>query len=142
MKTSARNHWSGRVLSTQLGAVNAEIRVSLQGGAEIVASITLDSARKLGLEAGKEVVVLVKATMVLLIVDLEGYELSARNQLQGIVMKVIEGPVTADLTLELESGDHLTSTITRSSLETLGLSPGMKVTAAFKASAVFLGVKI
>lgn len=142
MKTSARNQWSGRVKSVHFGAVTAEVCVALEGGAEIVSSITIDSAKKMALEAGREVLVLVKAPMVILVLNLEGYMLSARNQLTGEVIEVRQGPVTADVTLRLEGGDQVTASITSDSADTLGLSPGVAATAVFKAGSVVLAAKV
>ena len=141
MKSSARNQWVGKVVSVELGAVTAEIRVRLGGETEIVASITVDSAKRLALENGKEVLVLVKAPMVILALDFEGYAISARNQLLGEITEIKAGPVTADVTLKLHGGDHVTSSITSESCQTLGLTIGMPAIALFKSGAVVLAVR-
>lgn len=48
------------------GAVMAEVVVTLDGGQELVSVITADSARRLGLVAGRRVTVVVKSTEVML----------------------------------------------------------------------------
>jgi molybdopterin-binding protein len=69
VKISARNILKGTVKSVNHGAVNSEIVIELPGGQEIVSVITKSSAENLGLEAGKEVCAVVKASNVMLAVD-------------------------------------------------------------------------
>lgn len=138
MKSSARNQWVGQVITIQFGAVTAEVLVALRGGAEIVATMTVDSARRLRLESGKEVLVLVKASMVILALDFEGYAISARNQLAGEITAIQWGQVTAEVTIRLSSGDQVTASITRESCQTLGLQLGQSAIALFKAGSVML----
>ena len=61
MQLSARNRLRGLVRSVSVGAVTAEV-VALIGDQEIVAAITPGSAESLGLKAGNEVTVIIKAT--------------------------------------------------------------------------------
>jgi molybdopterin-binding protein len=69
MKISARNLLKGKVKSITPGAVNSEVTVELKGGQEIVSVITKGSAENLGLAAGKEVYVVIKASNVMIAVD-------------------------------------------------------------------------
>ena len=64
METSARNQLRGTVRSVTSGAVMAEVVVEV-GGSEIVAAITAGSAQRLRLAEGEQVVVLIKATDVM-----------------------------------------------------------------------------
>jgi molybdate transport system regulatory protein len=142
MKSSARNQWAGTIASVKLGAVNAEVIIHLKGGAPLVASITHESAKSLGLEFGQTVIALVKAPMIMVLTDAEGYRLSARNQMAGQVTLLQPGPVTTEVTIGLETGDHVVATVTRESAEVLGLEVGKRAMAVFKASAVILAVPI
>jgi molybdopterin-binding protein len=65
METSARNQLRGTVTSVNIGAVMAEVVVEVNG-AQVVAAITKDSAERLGLEAGKAVTAIIKATDVMI----------------------------------------------------------------------------
>jgi molybdopterin-binding protein len=65
MEISARNQIRGRVKSVSEGAVMAEVEVEIQP-ATIAAAITAASAKRLGLKAGDEVVVIIKATEVMI----------------------------------------------------------------------------
>jgi molybdopterin-binding protein len=69
MKISARNILKGKIKTIKPGAVNNEIVVEIQGGAEIVSIITKSSAESLGLSPGKEVYAIIKASSVMIGVD-------------------------------------------------------------------------
>jgi molybdate transport system regulatory protein len=69
MRVSARNQLPATVKHVTEGAVMAEVSVEVDGGHEVVAAITAESARSLGLQPGRKVTVLIKATEVLLAVD-------------------------------------------------------------------------
>ncbi len=69
MKISARNALKGKVKKITHGTVNTEIVVELPGGAEIVSIITKESAQSLGLDTGKEVYAIIKASNVMIALD-------------------------------------------------------------------------
>lgn len=140
MKASARNQWFGTVTEVEMGAVYAEVYISLKGGASLVASVTKESVDSLGLAKGKEVLALVKAPMVMVVTDLEGYRLSARNQLSGAITHLQKGAVNAEVVIGLAGGDSVAATITNESVDSLGLAAGKAATAVFKAGAVIVGV--
>lgn len=65
--------------------------------------------------------------------------LSARNRLAGTVESVRTGEVMAEVVVELDDGQTITSTITRGSAERLDLAEGDEVEAVIKASEVMVG---
>jgi molybdate transport system regulatory protein len=65
MKISARNQFAGTVSAVKEGSVMAEVVVKLDAGPEMVAAITRESARRLHLGQGSKVVLIVKATDVI-----------------------------------------------------------------------------
>ena len=65
MELSARNQLDAKVKSVKLGTIMSEVTVDV-GGQEVVAAITRGSAERLGLAEGDDVVVIVKATEVML----------------------------------------------------------------------------
>lgn len=140
--TSARNHFVGRVSRVVKGAVNDEIELTLPGGDLIVAVITRDSSRTLGLRRGVEAVALVKSSWIILGRDdaAAPLRLSARNCLRGTVRRVVAGAVNSEVELELAGGASLVAVVTRASVKALGLKPGQPASAIFKASSVILGV--
>lgn len=68
MKTSARNQLQGVVVLCQEGAVNAELVIELPGGKTLVAIVTEDSLKNLGLKEGMKVCALIKASHIILTV--------------------------------------------------------------------------
>jgi molybdopterin-binding protein len=66
MEISARNVLKGKIKRIRPGAVNTEVVVEIGAGAEIVSIITKESAEKLGLEVGKVVFAVIKASDVMI----------------------------------------------------------------------------
>ena len=69
MRLSTRNQLAGIVSSIQLGEAMAVVKVTLDTGQSITASITREAAEDLDLAAGTAVTVLVKSTEVMLAID-------------------------------------------------------------------------
>lgn len=69
MRISARNQLPGTVRTITEGAVMTEVVIDLDGGQEVVAAITAESARRLGFEVGRRVVAVVKSTEVMIAVE-------------------------------------------------------------------------
>lgn len=67
-------------------------------------------------------------------------QISARNTLTGTITAVQLGEISAEVTVEVAPGLHLTATITRASAERLGLRVGQTAHAIVKASDVMIGV--
>jgi molybdate transport system regulatory protein len=63
---------------------------------------------------------------------------SARNALKGRITTVTDGVVNAEVIVDIGQGLEVVATITRRSVEDLGLAPGMEVVALIKASSVIL----
>ncbi len=63
--------------------------------------------------------------------------LSARNQLQGNVMKVTKGGAIDNVEIDV-AGQRLVASVTVEAVEELGLSEGTPVTAVIKASDVIV----
>jgi molybdopterin-binding protein len=68
MKISARNQLSGTVTSVNEGAAIANVVLDVNGQ-RLVASITVEAARELGLKEGAGVTAIVKASDVILAVS-------------------------------------------------------------------------
>ena len=140
MKTSARNQFSGKIKSIKHGPVTSEITLVLENGVELVATVTEESCRELGLAEGGIATALIKAGNIIVATDLHPMKLSARNQLNGQITHVERGAVNSIVSVDIGGGLILTVGITMQSTETLDLHPGQSVTAIFKAGSVILGV--
>ena len=65
MKLSARNQLAGTVRGVNEGAAIANVEIDV-GGQRLVASITVEAARELGLREGAQVTAVIKASDVIL----------------------------------------------------------------------------
>ena len=139
VRTSARNQFAGTVAAVHRGAVNDTVELEIQGGQRLVAVITCESTRTLGLAPGREALALVKASSVLVGLPGDGMRLSARNQLAGTVAKVERGAVNAEVAIGLAGGGVMTAIVTNDSVASLDLAEGVAVVAIVKASSVILG---
>ena len=140
MKTSARNALRGVVSKVIDGAVSSEVVLKVSDAVEIVAVITKESVRDLGLRPGSEALALIKSSFVILGMGDEPVRTSARNKLSGVVARHEQGAVNDEVVLDLGGGKTLTATITRVSGEDLGLKVGDRAWALVKASHVILAV--
>jgi molybdate transport system regulatory protein len=145
MLTSARNHFAGKILRVAAGAVNDEVELRLHGGETLVAIVTHRSVEQLGLRKGGEAVALIKASSVIVAVDVDDgkgkpLKLSARNQLAGTVARIERGAVNTEVVIALPSGNSVAAIVTNASAKALNLAVGQAATAVFKASSVILAV--
>jgi molybdate transport system regulatory protein len=69
LMTSARNQVPGRVLARENGSVSSEVTLEIAEGKTITATITRESAERLGLEVGGAATALIKAPHVILAVE-------------------------------------------------------------------------
>jgi molybdate transport system regulatory protein len=69
MKLSARNVLKGTVTKITRGAVNSEVTIRLDGGAEVVSIITNESVESLGLKVNSPAYTVIKASSVMVAVD-------------------------------------------------------------------------
>lgn len=144
MKTSARNMLRGEVVSVTDGVVNSEVVLDLGDGCELVAGITREAARTLGLAPGEPVLALINASDILIAAaPPEGeppLRTSARNDLPGEVVRVETGAINDEVHLDIGSGKTLVAMITRASAEGMDLVPGAPARALIKAGHVLLAV--
>lgn len=68
-------------------------------------------------------------------------KISARNNLKGVVKSINHGAVNTEVIIELPGGAEITSIITKSSAERLGLKVGKEAYAIIKASSVILATE-
>ncbi|MDD5113134.1 MAG: TOBE domain-containing protein, partial [Methylobacter sp.] len=100
---------------------------------------TLAMLDSLGLAVGGDVLLLINAPEISVVIDSEHHCFSARNCMQGKVIRVRQDAIESEIVLQLSGGDSLTATITQTSAEALGLSPGVSAHAVFKSNAVIIG---
>ncbi len=141
MQTSARNQFLGTVKAITKGAVNAEVILDIGNNTEIAAIITNSSVDHLALTVGKEAYALIKANWVILSIDTH-FKTSARNTLNGKIIRCTEGATNAEVVLELAGGQEVAAIITNESAKKLHLEKGTDVQALIKASHIILAVAV
>lgn len=137
LRSSARNQYRGKVSRLSRGGVNSEVSVKISDSVELVAVITNDSRKAMGLKKGSEVIALIKSSWILLSTD-TGVATSARNQLVGKVSKISKGEVNSEVILDLGDDKTLCAVVTNPSVRELKLKKGLPACALFKASSVIL----
>jgi molybdate transport system regulatory protein len=136
MSLSIRNQIAGTVTSVTSGEAMATVKVRLAGGQDIIAAITLEAVKDLGLAEGSAVKTLIKSTEVALATGpVEG--LSIRNQIPGTIADVATGGAMAAVKVTVEGGE-LTAAITKDAVTDLGLAAGTSVVALIKSTEVSL----
>ncbi len=140
MKTSARNVLRGVVERVSDGAVNAEVTLTVSSGVQIVAIVTRESVRDLGLAPGRAAMAIIKSSFVILAKGAAPLAVSARNRIAGTVLRHETGAVNDEVVLDIGEGETITATITRESGEQLVFEPGEPAQALIKASHVILAV--
>ena len=141
MQVSASNTFSGKVSAVRPGAINDEVELTLDNGEKIIANITKESTKTLGLEIGKDAYAIIKASLVIVMTDADEYLLSSRNQFTGKVKKLTRGFVNGEVVIELPSGMEVTAIISLGGVNRLRLEQGATATAIVKATNVIIAVK-
>lgn len=139
VRSSARNQFVGSVSGLRDGLVDCEVLVRVDDELELAAVVTRESVEALQLAIGVEVVALVKSSSLLIYTD-PAMRMSARNQLWGTVARLEDGPINAEVVLDIGRGRTATAVITHESVAALGLEVGRRACAAFKVSSVILAV--
>ncbi|MGG7048640.1 MULTISPECIES: TOBE domain-containing protein [unclassified Campylobacter] len=137
---SARNQLNCEITSIKTGALNSQILARLSSGEELGANITVQSENDLNLAVGKRVVFIFKAPAVMLAKEFDTLNLSARNQLNGEVVSVKIGAVTAEVVMQLSDSQTLSAIISKESAMELKIGVGDKLKAIVKSSDIIIGV--
>ena len=68
-------------------------------------------------------------------------KISARNVLSGQVKKIVNGPVSSEVSVELPGGEVIVSVITKTSAKNLDLREGKNVYVVIKATNVMIAAE-
>ncbi len=136
LQTSARNQWFGTVTARDNDHVQQHVEVFLADGTtRLKAAITAQSGERLGLNEGKEVLVLLKAPWVSIARDSAAAQ-QADNQLQGIINHIDRGDEQCEVLMTLPDGQTLCATLPLA--QSQDLEEGAKATAYFNADRVII----
>ena len=136
LQTSARNQWFGTITARDRNQVQQHVDVLLADGeTRLKVAITAQSGERLGLDEGKEVLVLLKAPWVGITQD-DAIAQAADNQLQGIINHIERGTEQCEVLMALPDGQTLCATVPLDAAATL--TEGTNVTAYFNADRVII----
>lgn len=68
-------------------------------------------------------------------------QISARNVIKGKITKIVEGPVSTEVTIKVGPKVEIVSSITTTAAQSLALKKGMEAYAVIKATSVMVGVE-
>lgn len=136
LQTSARNQWFGTVTARDDSQVQQHVEILLADGTtRLKAAVTAQSGKRLGLDEGKEVLVLLKAPWVRITPhSLQANE--AENQLRGTISHIERGEAQCEVLMTLPDGQTLCATVPLN--EAADLEEGAVVTAYFNADRVII----
>ena len=135
-----RNKLKGKVVEIKKGGINGLVKVDVGNGVVFTSNTSIESIDELGLEVGKECIVLVKAMDVIL--ANEKLKVGTRNQVEGIVSDIKKGNVNALVKLKVNDNLTISSNTSIESVEELGLQVGQKAAAIFKAMSVVVATEV
>ena len=138
LQTSARNQFFGTLIERDHQQVQQHVNILLSDGkTRLSAALTQQSADRLQLSAGKEVLALIKAPWVKLVTD-QALAGAADNSLPGTVASIEPGNDHSEVIVTLTGGASLCSTQNNSELHKLNLHVGSHVIAQFNADRVII----
>ncbi|MEZ7214238.1 molybdenum-dependent transcriptional regulator [Klebsiella spallanzanii] len=136
LQTSARNQWFGTITGRDHQQVQQHVDVLLADGqTRFKVAITAQSADRLGLDEGQEVLVLLKAPWVGITQDSTLAE-QADNQLAGRISHIERGPEQCEVLMALPDGQILCATLPVEQAK--NLEEGAEVIAYFNADRIIL----
>jgi molybdate transport system regulatory protein len=110
--------------------VQQHVTVLLADGlTQIQVALTEQSANRLQLQSGKEVLVLIKAPWI----AVSSGSAQADNQLPGTVTQIEQGETHSEILIALSGGETLCATVDNQQIAQQKLQPGAAVTAYFNA---------
>ncbi|WP_456025566.1 TOBE domain-containing protein [Pseudomonas capeferrum] len=142
LRTSARNQLHGRVIAIESHGRNDMIRLQLSGDLRLSAQITHDSTQRLELEAGVEVVALIKAGWLELL-GLEQAATPGHNCMSGVIETILDaddGP--SEVRITLPNGQVLCALAQPAALKALKAAEGQPIQVQFSPSNVLLGTPV
>ncbi|MDC9596427.1 molybdenum-dependent transcriptional regulator [Xenorhabdus anantnagensis] len=138
LQTSARNQFFGTIIERNHENIQQNVRVLLADGkTSISAALTEQSANRLNLVKGKEVLVLIKAPWITLTKD-HAPAASFDNALPYQISHIEAGVEFSEIILTLDGSESLCVTLSNQEVSRLQLQPHDSVTALFNADKVII----
>ncbi|HFZ8993647.1 TPA: molybdenum-dependent transcriptional regulator [Citrobacter freundii] len=136
LQTSARNQWFGTITARDRDQIQQHVDVLLADGlTRIKVAITAQSGERLGLDEGKEVLILLKAPWVGITRD-SALAQKADNHLAGVISHIERGAEQCEVLMTLPDGQTLCATVPADEARTF--AEGEEVIAWFNADRVII----
>ncbi|WP_039055180.1 molybdenum-dependent transcriptional regulator [Enterobacter sp. Bisph1] len=136
LQTSARNQWFGTITAREHHLVQQHVEVLLADGeTRLKVAVTAQSGERLGLDEGKEVLVLLKAPWVNISAD-PARAAGADNQLKGRISHIERGEQQSEVLMTLADGQPLCATVPNQQVD--DLHEQREVVAFFNADRVII----
>lgn len=140
-RTSVRNQLLGTVISIKPRMYHGEVTLQLKGGEQLLAILTLESIKKLGLTENSETHILIRASHLIIVKAGAKLKFSAANHLCGTVVSFNPSRLSAEIVLQLKGGDTLRTVVPQAAIQDLGIQIGETVCGVFKATNVILATE-
>jgi molybdopterin-binding protein len=140
-RTSVRNQLLGTVVSIKPRMYHGEVTLRLKGGEQLLAILTLESIKKLGLAEGSEAHILIRASHLIIVKVGAKLKFSAANHLCGTVVGFNQSRLSTEIVLQLKGGDMLKTVVPQAAIEDLGIQIGETVCGVLKATNVILATE-
>lgn len=138
LQTSARNQFFGTLIARDHSQVQQHVRVLLADNKTVInAALTEQSANRLGLTEGKEVLALIKAPWVKLTKH-PAVANESDNALTGKITTLERGKENSEVLVTLSGGETLCSTLNNHEVDSQQLHLNDDVTALFNADQVII----
>ncbi|MBN6359905.1 molybdenum-dependent transcriptional regulator [Providencia huaxiensis] len=137
LQTSARNQFFGTLISRDHMQVQQHVQIRLSDNSTVInAALTEQSANRLGLTEGKEVLALIKAPWVK--ITKQPAPTGFDNHLEGKITTLERGNENSEVIVTLTGGETLCSTMPNSEIDSQSLKVNNSVTALFNADQVII----
>ena len=134
-RISSRNAFHCVIEKIRKGPVDVELYLRLASGAELIAVVTNAAVDELELDIGKKVLALVKAYAI----NLSNQKRAGdENNVSGTVIRLIQGPKSWEILLNIGDGKTLTAVIPLERAEKLEIKKGDKLIAHFSPQDVII----
>lgn len=139
LSESIRNKITGTIKDIKTTDNSVEVSVAISDSASITANIKTKLWQDLKLSSNDNVLIFIDAANVLLAKTDLNAQLSARNQLTGIINNIEHIDGNANIKIALAPNVYITSLVTASSAKRLNLKVNCPILIVFKSSSVTLG---
>lgn len=140
-RTSVRNQLLGTVTSIKPQMYHGEVMLALKGGEQVLAILTLESIKKLGLTEGSQAHILIRAPHLIFVTTNSKLKFSTANCLCGTVIGLNCTRLSSEIILELKGGEILKGVVPQEAIDDLGIKVGESLCGVFKATKVILAVE-